>query len=273
MPRSRNIKYSFFLNDQLAEIEPIGRLFFIGLWTIADFRGGIEWRPKKIKAEILPYDECDISEIAINLDKNGFIRFYSNGEKTYLKITNFTLHQNPHKNEKLKGSDIPEYTEDMRQAIDFEGLTINRDKTGGNHDENGTAPADSCFLIPDSCSLSIGETSPNPTKKPKRGTRLPDDWKPDEDLIAWVFDKRKDLDINQINNEIEKFRDYWIAQPGQKGVKLNWSATWRNWIRNARAGNGAHQQDNRSAAKRVSDKLDEIAKRDIEQNGLPDILD
>ena len=29
-----------------------------------------------------------------------------------------------------------------------------------------------------------------------------------------------------------KFRDYWIAVPGQKGSKLDWLATWRNWVRN-----------------------------------------
>lgn len=31
--------------------------------------------------------------------------------------------------------------------------------------------------------------------------------------------------------ELEKFRDYWAAQPGQKGVKTDWPATWRNWVR------------------------------------------
>jgi hypothetical protein len=33
--------------------------------------------------------------------------------------------------------------------------------------------------------------------------------------------------------ELEKFRDYWAAQPGQKGVKTDWPATWRNWCRRA----------------------------------------
>ena len=33
----------------------------------------------------------------------------------------------------------------------------------------------------------------------------------------------------------EKFKDYWIAQPGQKGVKLDWDATWRNWVRSTTA--------------------------------------
>jgi hypothetical protein len=31
--------------------------------------------------------------------------------------------------------------------------------------------------------------------------------------------------------EFEQFRDYWTAKPGKDGVKLDWSATWRNWIR------------------------------------------
>jgi uncharacterized protein YdaU (DUF1376 family) len=30
----------------------------------------------------------------------------------------------------------------------------------------------------------------------------------------------------------DQFKDYWIAQAGQKGVKLDWFATWRNWVRN-----------------------------------------
>lgn len=33
--------------------------------------------------------------------------------------------------------------------------------------------------------------------------------------------------------ELAKFRDYWAAQPGQKGVKADWPATWRNWCRRA----------------------------------------
>lgn len=53
-----------------------------------------------------------------------------------------------------------------------------------------------------------------------RGRRLPPDWQPKEHLDR--------------PEELEKFRDYWIAQPGMKGTKVDWDATWRNWIRNAR---------------------------------------
>lgn len=39
------------------------------------------------------------------------------------------------------------------------------------------------------------------------------------------------LSAEEINAEMQVFCDYWHAQPGQKGVKLDWPATWRNWVR------------------------------------------
>jgi len=150
MARARNIKPSFFSDDELGELEPLARLLFIGMWTLADYKGEFEYRAKRVKVQILPFDDCDIDSLAISLDKSGFIRFYSDGEKAYCSVRNFGRHQNPHKNERDKGSEIPKYTESMRQLIDIETLTINRDKNGTARDKNETDPADSLFLIPDS---------------------------------------------------------------------------------------------------------------------------
>ena len=74
-------------------------------------------------------------------------------------------------------------------------------------------------------------------KKPKqpRGARLPADWVPSEDLIAFCKTDRPDLNPAAV---ADRFRDFWIAQPGTKGVKLDWDATWRNWVRNEKAGSG-----------------------------------
>jgi hypothetical protein len=30
----------------------------------------------------------------------------------------------------------------------------------------------------------------------------------------------------------EQFRDYWSAKAGSGATKLDWQATWRNWVRN-----------------------------------------
>lgn len=160
MARARNIKPSFFTNDSLADNDPLGRLLFIGLWTLADHKGNLEWRPKRVKAQLLPYDNCDVEKLAINLDKSGFVRFYSVGGQAYLNIPTFTDHQNPHKNEREKGTDIPEYSIQHRQAVDIKGLAINRDKSGVEQESSHSDRADSLFLNPDS--LNLNPDSPLP---------------------------------------------------------------------------------------------------------------
>ena len=72
----------------------------------------------------------------------------------------------------------------------------------------------------------------NQLKENKRGSRLPHDWVLTKSLGEWAQSERPDLNIRQV---AEQFKDYWIAQAGQKGVKLDWSATWRNWVRNSKA--------------------------------------
>lgn len=62
--------------------------------------------------------------------------------------------------------------------------------------------------------------------KSKRGHRLPDDWQPSPELVQFAIDNRVDPQITA-----EKFRDYWHSVPGSKAVKLDWDATWRNWVR------------------------------------------
>lgn len=48
------------------------------------------------------------------------------------------------------------------------------------------------------------------------------------EMIAWGRENYPHLNGEAITAE---FVDYWRAVPGAKGVKLDWPATWRNWIR------------------------------------------
>lgn len=66
---------------------------------------------------------------------------------------------------------------------------------------------------------------------PRRGSRLPKDWTPDAEQLAWARAERPSVNLA---TEAAKFRDYWIAKAGQQGVKLDWPATFRNWIRSVR---------------------------------------
>jgi uncharacterized protein YdaU (DUF1376 family) len=68
--------------------------------------------------------------------------------------------------------------------------------------------------------------------KATKGTRfdlvsIPEEW------VLFCKKERSDLNPTVV---FDGFRDYWLSVAGSKGVKLDWFATWRNWIRNQKAG-------------------------------------
>ena len=107
--RMRIIKPGFFTNDRLAELHPLTRILFIGLWCLADREGKLIERLKKVKVQVLPYDDIDIESALDDLEKAGFIiryRFQNRSAEKYIKIINFESHQRP--NVKESPSTIPE---------------------------------------------------------------------------------------------------------------------------------------------------------------------
>lgn len=146
MARARNIKPGFFLNELLVEQPFCNRLLFVGLWTIADKAGRLEYRPKKIKMAIFPADDVDIESGIAALVKSGFLLAYTVENSEYLQIINWDKHQSPHHTE--RESSLPKPTNNGY-------LTV---KTRKDLREN---PPDS--LIPDSL---IPDSKPSVGKPP-----------------------------------------------------------------------------------------------------------
>lgn len=97
--RARLLKPGFFANEELGELEPLARLLFQGLWCLADREGRLDDRPKRIKGDVLRYDDCDVDALLNRLVAGGFIRRYARDGKAYIEIVTFTTHQHCHKNE------------------------------------------------------------------------------------------------------------------------------------------------------------------------------
>ena len=74
-----------------------------------------------------------------------------------------------------------------------------------------------------------------------RGTRLSQDWELSEDQKQFCKQERPDLDPVKVS---AGFKDYWISVAGAKGVKKDWDATWRNWVRNQRFQKPAMPENN-----------------------------
>lgn len=104
--RARNLKPGFFKNEDLAEVSFEARILFAGLWCFSDREGRFEWRPKKIEAEIFPYDRVNIDKLLGALLEKKFIEKYQVGGHSYGWIPTFLDHQKPHDHEAK--SKIPE---------------------------------------------------------------------------------------------------------------------------------------------------------------------
>jgi hypothetical protein len=75
----------------------------------------------------------------------------------------------------------------------------------------------------------------------EKGVRLPADFvMPSDWLLFAQVERGWTLDVAK--TEAASFIDFWHSAPGQRGVKLNWQATWRNWVRNSRKANGEWRQ-------------------------------
>lgn len=79
---------------------------------------------------------------------------------------------------------------------------------------------------------SLNTTITKSLKPTAPATRLPADWAPSETDIQFCLQVRPDLNVLFV---ADGFKDYWIAVSGAKGRKLDWPATWRNWIRRQQA--------------------------------------
>jgi hypothetical protein len=245
MARSRNIKPGFFANEVLGAMPPLARLLFAGLWTLCDREGRVEDRPLRIRAEVLPYDQCDADDMLRMLSDGGFIARYEADGVRVIQVLAWSRHQNPHVKE--GPSRLPcrcEHHASTVQAPDSpRASTVQAPDKHGTGTEQTLLIPDSGFLIPDSGSLgpfdhsqpttTVVGTAEKSAAPSKRGSRLPDDWTLPADWLAWSLAVFPAWTEQHARGQGDRFKDYWISLPGKAGSKVRWEATWRNWCRSA----------------------------------------
>jgi hypothetical protein len=79
-------------------------------------------------------------------------------------------------------------------------------------------------------STSAAGATSAPRERGPRGSRIPDDFEVTPSMVSWA---RENAPHANGRVETDKFRDYWTAKSGKDATKIDWSATWRNWMRTA----------------------------------------
>lgn len=72
-----------------------------------------------------------------------------------------------------------------------------------------------------------GKKTSSSSSRAQRGTRIPANFAVTDDMVAWARENAPNVDGRR---ETERFINYWRGVAGGKGVKLDWVATWRNWL-------------------------------------------
>lgn len=89
---------------------------------------------------------------------------------------------------------------------------------------------------PDSVLTRPDPTRPGPTPTSnevgggtrKRGARIPDEFIVTTEMREWAAREVPAVDVDA---STRKFADHWRAESGAKARKVDWVATWRNWLR------------------------------------------
>lgn len=274
MARIRTIKPEFWTSEQVIELSPVARLLFIGMWNFCDDRGVMPAAIRSLKAKVLPADDFrmeDIQGFVTEMITHGLIVEFEADGSRWWSVTGWK-HQVINRPTPSRFPEPPRQTpppsvdgpEDESLRGPSRSTASDTARMSPSHstaaevvsDADGTTQDDDSLtthgVITDDSSLERkgkegkGKDKSSPEREvgranvaDARGARLtlselPPDWR------EYLIGKRKDLDPIET---WERFRDYWIAQPGVKGRKSDWAATWRTWVRNENRranGNGQH---------------------------------
>jgi hypothetical protein len=222
------------LIDNLTSEEEV---FFYRLLVVSDDFGRMDARPAILKSRCFPLKEFKLEKIdnwLRSFVRQRLVTMYMVEEKPYLQILKWEQRV------RSKGK-YP--SPDGSQPIDI------------------VLTNDSELLTDDGLGKGLGKGK-GMGNGGSRATRLSTDFELPEDWIEFCKSERPDLDAQKTFAE---FKDHWIAQAGAKGVKSDWTATWRNWVRRTFAKNQNSQYTKETGTSALAELFMKARGHDVKQ--------
>lgn len=216
MARIRYLKPDFFRDEDLAEHPFWVRILYQGLWCFADKAGRLEDRPRRLKADIFPYDDVDVEDgLQIlakekNVTKRPFIVRYQANGRPYIQVIQW-WHQKPHHTE--PDSIIPP-------------CTPPKDKGNGEYKGKGqVTPSEVVNATDNRCQYGekhFQELWDNYPSQGKVHKKLA--------LRHFKASVKTEKDWNDINTALEKYKKSARVAGGFIQNGSTWFNNWRDWI-------------------------------------------
>lgn len=216
MARIRTIKPDFFRSDDVAQLSYRARLTWVGLWTYVDDAGRGKDNARIIKGDLWPLEDevthKDVEKDLQELSKAGRIQRYEVDGEKYLIILKWTDHQR-----------IAKPTDSKLPPPSHSDTTTGQDTTVPVVlPEPYGSPTEPLPL-----GREVEGEQGNGSGRGKRATRIAPDFALTPEMRQYAADKTPDVNIDLAT---EKFINHWTSASGSNASKLDWIATWRNWM-------------------------------------------
>lgn len=127
MARKRMIDPNIWQSEDFSRLSTLGKLVFIGLFSLADDEGRGRCNPVYLKSTLFPYEEgirsADIDKTLSEISSNMSVIFYSCDGSSYYSLYNWNIWQ---KIDRPSESKIPNYDEKTMQRLFDEHSTKSR---------------------------------------------------------------------------------------------------------------------------------------------------
>ena len=118
MARKRMIDPNIWQSEDFSKLSTLGKLVFIGLFSLADDEGRGRCNPVYLKSTLFPYEEgirsADIDKTLSEISSNMSVIFYSCDGSSYYSLLSWNTFQ---KIDRPSESKIPEYDENTMQRL------------------------------------------------------------------------------------------------------------------------------------------------------------
>lgn len=289
MPRDHTrIHVDIWGDDEWLDVSPEAQHLYFVLYTWPpSFCGAGDWLPRKIVTRARGWTVPRVLDAAEELVAGEFLLIDIDTEEYLLRswIKHDGLFRQPNMAVSIANARIELASRTLKAVVVHEVQKLhaaepdlvswNKPAVQKMLSQNAINPTDTDWPSPwdstsvqawvssrDSTSVSTKpstsvQTSPTPAPTPApsssskkseaRGSRLEPDWMPSQDVVAQMRSEHPNVDLKL---EHAKFIDHWTSKPGKDGRKIDWNATWRNWIRNARPTTSPAATTNASAFER-----------------------
>lgn len=193
----RIIRAGILTSESVSKLTPSGEVFYRRLMSVVDDFGRYDGRAAILRAALYPLQLTRVSESDIER------WILETGEASLVR--RYTVEGGPY-------LEIVKFGQKIRSRSKW---------------PDPPTSADSCQQVPTDVPVVVFDS-----RSRSRASRLPKDWTLPDNWKAWALEAKPQWDSTFVLETADRFRDYWIASP--KGSKLDWEATWRNWVRSTK---------------------------------------